>query len=88
VLSPTARLLAKKYEATNSTRELDGFEISETCETGKLRANGLFRNLAPTELTDFRTVRSGLAHSRGALLFMEAQYSRGMIMLCEGPVAT
>ena len=88
MLSPTARLLAKKYEATNSRRGLDSFEISESCETGNLSANGLFRNLAPDALTDFRAVRSGLAHSKGALLFMEGQHSRGMIMLCQGPVAT
>ena len=63
-----------------------GFEISESCQTCKLSANGFYCKLPPAALKDFNAVQSTSAYPKGALLFMEKQESRGIFMLCEGQV--
>jgi CRP/FNR family cyclic AMP-dependent transcriptional regulator len=63
-----------------------GFEISESCQTCKLSANGFYCKLPPAALKAFNAVQSTSAYPKGALLFMEKQESRGIFMLCEGQV--
>src|ERR1700690_1320238 len=63
-----------------------GFEISESCQTCKLSANGFYCKLPPATLKDFNDIQSTAAYPKGALLFMEKQESRGIFLLCEGQV--
>lgn len=63
-----------------------GFEISESCQTCKLSANGFYCRLPPAALKDFNAVQSTSAYPKGALLFVEKQDSRGIFMLSEGQV--
>jgi CRP/FNR family cyclic AMP-dependent transcriptional regulator len=63
-----------------------GFEISESCQTCKLSANGFYCKLPPAALKDFSAVQSTSGYPKGALLFMENQDSHAIFMLCEGQV--
>jgi len=63
-----------------------GFELSENCQTCKLRKAGFFCQLAPKAVKDFDAVKSVSAYPAGAVLFMEKQDSRGVFLLCEGEV--
>jgi CRP/FNR family cyclic AMP-dependent transcriptional regulator len=61
-----------------------GFEMSESCQTCKLRASNFFCQLPPAALKDFNTVKSSSVYPEGAVLFMEKQDPRGIFILCEG----
>lgn len=63
-----------------------GFEMTENCQTCKLRANGFFCQLPAPALKDFNAIRSSSVYPEGAVLFMEKQESRGVFVLCEGQV--
>ncbi len=63
-----------------------GFEVSESCQTCKLSANGFYCKLPPAVLTSFDAIQSTKAYPKGTLLFMEKQESRGIFMLCAGQV--
>ena len=63
-----------------------GFELSESCRTCKLRANGFFCQLPTNTLKDLDDLRSSSAYPAGAVLFLEKQNSRGVYVLCEGQV--
>jgi len=62
------------------------FEISDSCQTCKLSANGFYCKLPSAVLKDFDDIQSTSAYPKGALLFMEKQDSRGIFMLCNGQV--
>ena len=63
-----------------------GFEMSENCQTCKLRKSSFFCQLSPKAVTDFDSIKSSSAYPAGATLFMEKQDSRGVFVLCEGEV--
>ncbi len=63
-----------------------GFEMSENCQTWKLRKNGFFCQMQVAALKDFDAAKSLSAYPEGAVLFMEKQNSRGVFFLCEGEV--
>lgn len=63
-----------------------GFEMSENCQTCKLRTSSFFCQLSPKAVKDFDSIKSSSAYPAGATLFMEKQDSRGVFILCEGEV--
>jgi CRP/FNR family transcriptional regulator, cyclic AMP receptor protein len=63
-----------------------GFELNESCQTGKLRGNGFFCQLSPAALKDLDAVKFISAYPQDAVLFMEKQTPRGIYVLCEGEV--
>jgi CRP/FNR family cyclic AMP-dependent transcriptional regulator len=63
-----------------------GFEMSENCQTCKLRASNFFCQLPPATVKDFNSVKLSSVYPKGAILFMEKQDPRGIFILCEGQV--
>ena len=63
-----------------------GFELSENCQTCKLRKDSFFCQLEAGALKDFNAVKSSSVYPEGAVLFMEKQDPRGVFVLCEGQV--
>jgi CRP/FNR family transcriptional regulator, cyclic AMP receptor protein len=63
-----------------------GFELSENCQSCKLRASGFFCQLSPAAMADFNTMRSSATYPPGAILFLEKQDPRGVFVLCAGQV--
>ena len=63
-----------------------GFDLSENCQSCKLRANGFFCQLSPTAMTDFNKIKSPATYPAGAVLFLEKQDPRGVFVLCAGQV--
>jgi CRP/FNR family cyclic AMP-dependent transcriptional regulator len=63
-----------------------GFEVTENCNSCKLRGNGFFCQLPAAALKDFDVIRFSSAYPKGAVLFMQQQAPRGVYVLCEGEV--
>jgi CRP/FNR family cyclic AMP-dependent transcriptional regulator len=63
-----------------------GLELSDGCNTCKLKGNSFFCNLTPGALKDFDAIKSAMTYPKGALLFMEKQDARGAFVLCAGEV--
>lgn len=63
-----------------------GFEMSENCQSCKLRKNGFFCQLQGAALKEFDSAKSSSTYPKGAVLFMEKQDPRGVFILCEGQV--
>jgi CRP/FNR family transcriptional regulator, cyclic AMP receptor protein len=63
-----------------------GFDLTENCQSCKLRANGFFCQLSPAAMTDFNKVKSPATYPAGAVLFLEKQDPRGVFVLCAGQV--
>jgi CRP/FNR family cyclic AMP-dependent transcriptional regulator len=63
-----------------------GFEMSENCQTCKLKKSGFFCQFTPKTVKDFDAIKSTSAYPEGAILFMENQDSRGVFIVCEGEV--
>ena len=66
--------------------KITGFEVTKSCQTCKLSANGFYCKLPPDVFRTFDTVQSTSAYAKGAVLFVEKQEPRGIFMLCEGQV--
>jgi len=63
-----------------------GFEMSENCQTCKLRKTDFFCQLPPKAIREFSTIRSSSAYPARAILFLENQDPRGVFVICEGEV--
>lgn len=63
-----------------------GFEMSDGCQSCKIKKPGFFCNLSPKGLKDLDAAQSTAAYPAGAILFMENQDPRGAFVLCEGEV--
>jgi CRP/FNR family transcriptional regulator, cyclic AMP receptor protein len=63
-----------------------GFEMSENCQTCKLKKSDFFCQLTPKAVKSFDSIKSTSAYPEGAVLFLEKQASRGVFILCEGEV--
>jgi CRP/FNR family transcriptional regulator, cyclic AMP receptor protein len=63
-----------------------GFELSDSCQTCKLRGSGFFCQLQGAALKDLDAVKFTSAYPAGAILFIEKQTARGVYVLCEGEV--
>jgi len=63
-----------------------GFELSESCQTCKLRGDEFFCQLSAKALKDLDQFSSPSAYPAGAILFIEEQDCRGIFVLCEGKV--
>ena len=63
-----------------------GFELTESCQTCKLRGNGFFCQLPPSALKDLEAIKSPSAYPKGTVLFIEKQAPRGVYVLCEGEI--
>jgi len=63
-----------------------GFEMSENCQSCKLRKSSFFCELTPKATKDFDTFKSTSAYPEGAVLFLEKQDPRGVFVLCEGEI--
>jgi CRP/FNR family transcriptional regulator len=62
------------------------FEMSENCQSCKLRKSNFFCQLTPKATKDFDALKSTSGYPQGAILFLEKQESRGIFVLCEGEV--
>jgi CRP/FNR family transcriptional regulator, cyclic AMP receptor protein len=78
--------LRKTEKKESEMRGPYGFELSENCQSCKVRANGFFCQLTALALKDFNAVKSPATYPAGALLFMEKQDPRGVFVLCAGQV--
>jgi CRP/FNR family cyclic AMP-dependent transcriptional regulator len=63
-----------------------GFDMSEHCQTCKVRKAGFFCQLTPKALKDFDSVRASSVYPEGTVLFLEKQNPRGVFILCEGKI--
>jgi CRP/FNR family cyclic AMP-dependent transcriptional regulator len=63
-----------------------GFDMSENCQTCKLKKCGFFCDLTPKAVEDFDSIKSTSVFPDGAVLFMEKQDPRGVFVLCQGEV--
>ncbi len=63
-----------------------GFDMSESCENGKLRKSEFLQGLRPQALKDFDVIKSSSVYPEGAVLFLEKQDARGVFVLCDGEV--
>src|ERR1700740_1413177 len=63
-----------------------GLELSEGCKTCKLRGAASFCYLPPTAMKDFDAIKSTATYPKGAILFIEKQDARGVLVLCQGEV--
>lgn len=63
-----------------------GFEMSDGCQTCKIKKVGFFCHISPKGVEDLDTVKSTAAYPEGAVLFMENQDPRGVFVVCEGEV--
>jgi CRP/FNR family cyclic AMP-dependent transcriptional regulator len=63
-----------------------GFEMSESCENGKLRKSEFFCGLSSKTLKELDAIKSSSAYPEGAVLFLEKQAARGAFVVCDGEV--
>ena len=63
-----------------------GFDMSDHCQTCKIRKSGFFCQMTPKAMKDFDSVRSSSAYPEGTVLFLEKQNPRGVFILCEGKI--
>jgi CRP/FNR family transcriptional regulator, cyclic AMP receptor protein len=63
-----------------------GLDIIESCLTCKARTERLFCDLPGPALQAFETIKYATAYPKGAVLFVEGQAPRGILVLCQGRV--
>jgi CRP/FNR family transcriptional regulator len=63
-----------------------GFDVTDDCQTCKLRQAGFFCEMKPQAIKDFDAIKSSAAYPEGALLFLENQEPRGVFVVCQGEV--
>jgi len=63
-----------------------GLEVTESCQDCSMRSNYFFCDLSPAALKAFDAISFATSYPEGAVLFMEGQPSRGVLMLCRGRV--
>lgn len=63
-----------------------GLDIIESCLTCKMRADRIFCDLPTTALESFEAIKYATAYPKGAVLFVEGQAPRGILVLCKGRV--
>jgi len=63
-----------------------GFEMSDGCQSCKIKKAGFFCDMSPKGLKDLDAAKATAAYPAGAILFMENQDPRGVFVLCEGEV--
>lgn len=63
-----------------------GFEMSESCESYKLRGNGFFSRLSQAALQELDGIKFVSAYPQNSILYMENQAARGIYVLLEGEV--
>ena len=63
-----------------------GLEIIENCVTCKLRRDKWFCGLSPEVLKSFSSASHLSTYPGGAILFVEGQTPRGVVVLCSGKV--
>jgi CRP/FNR family transcriptional regulator len=85
IVTPTAKAEISNWEDYNMKGPY-GFELSDNCQTFKLRGNKFFRQLSLAALKDLAALVFISAYPGDAVLFMEKQAPRGIYVLCEGEV--
>lgn len=63
-----------------------GFEMNESCQSCKTKANSFFCKLSQNAMKHFETIRSSSVYPEGAVLFIEQQAPHGVFVLCQGEV--
>lgn len=63
-----------------------GFDMSDSCQSGKLKKAEFFCGLSLKALKEFDSIKSSSVYPEGAVLFLEKQDARGVFVLCEGEV--
>ena len=61
-----------------------GLEVSDSCQTCKLRGSKSFCQLSPAAVKDFDAIKSTTTYPAGSVLFVEQQDPRGAFVLCAG----
>lgn len=63
-----------------------GLDIIENCLACKMRADHIFCDLPAAALQSFENIKYATAYPKGAVLFVEGQSPRGILVLCKGRV--
>jgi CRP/FNR family cyclic AMP-dependent transcriptional regulator len=63
-----------------------GLELTESCRDCKLRSSHFFCGMPPANLKGLEAVKYTSGYPEGAVLFMEGQSPRGILILCKGRV--
>jgi len=63
-----------------------GLELTESCRSCTIRADGFFCNLGAPALKAFEAIKYTTAYPEGAVLFGEGQDPRGVFVICKGRV--
>ncbi len=61
-----------------------GLNVSDRCQTCKIRSKGFFCDLSPGALRAFDAIKFSITYPRGAVLFGEGEEPRGIFVLCQG----
>lgn len=63
-----------------------GLEIIESCRSCVVKSDGFFCSLSSAALKAFEAIKYSTSYPEGAVLFMEGQQPRGVLVLCKGRV--
>ena len=63
-----------------------GLELTENCQSCRLRSEGHFCRLSPAALKAFEAIKFTTSYPEGAVLFVEEEAARGVFVLCKGRV--
>lgn len=63
-----------------------GLEVSDSCETCRIRSEGYFCDFEADLVKSFEALKYATVFPKGAVLFVEGQSPRGVFMLCTGRV--
>ena len=63
-----------------------GLERTESCQSCTQRSDGFFCQLSAAPLKAFETIKFTTTYPEGALLFVEGESPRGVLVLCKGRV--
>jgi CRP/FNR family transcriptional regulator, cyclic AMP receptor protein len=63
-----------------------GLELTENCQSCRMRSEGYFCRLSPAPLKAFEAIKYTTSYPEGAVLFVEEEAPRGVFMLCRGRV--
>ncbi len=63
-----------------------GLELTENCQSCRLRSEGYFCRLSPAAMKAFEAIKFTTCYPEGAVLFVEEEAARGVFVLCKGRV--
>lgn len=63
-----------------------GFDLNEKCRDCKLKSSSFFCDLPDLKLKALQAIKYSTGYPEGAVLFMEGEAPRGVLVLCKGRV--